>query len=307
MLDPRRPDSLKPLIAALFLVAFAALPQPARAQDADDVVRVNTGVVVFNVTVADGSGKYAHGLQKSDFKLFVDHREQGFSGFSVEETPFAAAILIDTSGSMEGRLSLARAAAIHFLEGLRADDVAAVYRFDSRIEQVQDFSSSRDLDPIAFGLRADGQTSLLDAVVKAANDLSARSEQRRAIIVLSDGGENSSSVSLKKATDRALAIGATIYAIDMSVSETGASRDLASAAILRSMALKTGGRYVPTPGGRQLREALAGILEEMGNQYTLTFTVPVELRDGRWHDTQIELSRAGLKARTRKGYQSTKP
>ncbi|MXG60666.1 VWA domain-containing protein, partial [Escherichia coli] len=125
--------------------------------------------------------------------------------FSYEETPFAVAILIDSSGSMEGREALARSAAIRFLDGLRGNDVAAVYKFDSEIEQVQDFSPSRDLAPVIYGLRARGMTVLNDAIVRAARDLAQRPEKRRAIVVLSDGADTHSRASAEKALDAALA------------------------------------------------------------------------------------------------------
>jgi VWFA-related protein len=287
----------------IFCTAF-----PAQAQDSndDEVVRVRTDLVVFNVTVADGSGKYVHGLKNSDFKLFVDGREQKIGGFSAEETPFAAAVLIDSSGSMEHTLSLARSAAIRFLDQLRPEDVASVYRFDSEIEQVQDFSPSRDLPSVAYNIRAKGMTVLNDAILRASDDLSQRAEKRHAIIVLSDGADTHSSASANKALDRALALGATIYTVDMSATGGNATRDHQSAAALKDFANKSGGRYVATPGGPIMRDALSSIAEELSNQYTLSYRVPESVRDGRWHTVEIKLARPELTVRTRKGFRSPK-
>src|SRR5437764_8311106 len=95
---------------------------------------------------------------------------------------------------MESRLTLGRSAAIRFLDGLRDEDVAAVYNFDVRVDQIQDYSPGRDLPAKAFGLKTKTMTALNDAVVRAADDLSKREEKRRAIVVLSDGGENYSHV-----------------------------------------------------------------------------------------------------------------
>src|SRR5215213_1413479 len=131
----QRPAQYAPpfLLITLFMLLCLIVTAPSFAQQAqteddddDGVVRVNTDLVILNVTVMDGAGKYAHGLRSSDFKLFEDGREQSISSFSTEETPFAAAVLLDTSGSMEKRISVARSAAIRFLDGLRSDDVAAV-------------------------------------------------------------------------------------------------------------------------------------------------------------------------------------
>src|SRR2546423_718784 len=238
--------------------------QAQQSQD-DEVLRVNTDLVVVNVTVTDASGKYARGLKRAYFNLIEDCREQTISDFSAEETPFAAVVLLDFSGSMETRVSLARSAAIHFLDGLREEDVAAVYRFDSKVEQLQDFSPSRDLAPITFGMHAKGMTVLNDAILKAANDLSARPEKRRAIVVLSDGFDTRSSASVDKALTAALNAGVTIYTVDMSSPEASMQARAQAAGALQNFAKKSGGRYVSSPGGQALREAFQGIVEELGN------------------------------------------
>jgi VWFA-related protein len=292
------------LIVSLLFAADTALAQDS--QDDDDVVRVNTDLVVVNVTVFDGVGKYARGLHRSDFKLMEDGQEQTISSFGAEETPFAAAVLLDFSGSMEKRVSLARAAAIRFLDGLREEDVAAVYRFDSEIEQLQDYSPSRDLAPMAFGLHAKGMTVLNDAILRAAEDLSHRPEKRRAIIVLSDGYDTKSSASMDKALTAAFNAGVTIFTVDMSSLESNAQMRAQAAGALRNFANKSGGRYISTPGGQALREAFNSILEELGNQYTLAYKPSNRARDGRFREIQVKLSRAELTARTRKGYRAPK-
>ncbi|MCA1618900.1 MAG: VWA domain-containing protein [Acidobacteria bacterium] len=189
------------LLLSLFACLLALNVSSARAQREGDeeVVRVNSDLVVLNVTVTDSEGRYVHKLKRGDFKLFEDGREQRIGLFSVEETPFAAAILLDTSGSMERRMTLARAAAIRFLEGLREEDVAAVYNFDARVEQLQDFTTGRDLPPVAYDLGPKGMTALNDAILRAAKDIATRPEKRRAIIVLSDGMDTKSGASADKA------------------------------------------------------------------------------------------------------------
>jgi len=297
-------------LAAFVLVCCASLPFQALPQGEDEVVRVNTDLVVLNATIVNSKGEYLHNLHRRDFELREDGNKQTISNFSVEETPFAAAVLLDTSGSMEERLSVARAAAISFLDGLRTDDVAAVYRFDSKIEQIQDFSQSRDLAPLAYGLRAKGMTVLNDAVMRAANDLSARTEKRRAIIILSDGADTHSSASKNKAMERALAVGATVYTVDMSDASNPAARAQAASGsgVLRELAVKSGGRYIATPGGTTMREAFAQIVEELNNQYTIAYQPTNRTRDGRWRRIEVTVSHpADANIRTRKGYRAPKP
>jgi len=307
MLKPRSHRSRTYFLA--ILLAGLACPDLIRSQQDDDVVRVNTDLVVLNITVTDKAGQYVPGLRLSDFTIFEDGKEvstQLVSSFSVHESPFASVVLLDTSGSMESRLSLARSAAIRFLDRLREEDVAAVYKFDSKVEQVQEFSTSRDLAPMAYGVRAKGMTTLNDAIVDAAKALSARPEKRKAIIILSDGVDTYSKVSSEKAVESALAIGASIYAVDMSANEGPGFHNQQSAAILKSFAEKSGGRFVATPGGPALREAFASIAEELGHQYTIAYRPLNRVRDGKWRKLDVKISRSDLVVRTRKAYRAPK-
>jgi Ca-activated chloride channel homolog len=305
---------LPAILVALFFLS--TLPHPFTAgarvfprnnpvlQDQDDVVRVNTELVVLNATVLDKDGKFVSGLRRGDFQIFEDGQEQKLATFTAEETPFAAAVLLDTSGSMESRLRLGRAAAIRFLDGMREEDVAAVYTFDHQVQQWQDFSPGRDLPSRVYGVKAKLLTALNDAVLRAADDLAKRPEKRRAIVVLSDGGENYSSASAGKALDHAMEAGATIYAVNMS--EPGAKRDLAGVGILRNLAEKSGGRYIASPGGQELRDAFTEIAQELGHQYTLGYSPSNRARDGRWRAIQVKLSKPDTSVRTRKGYRAPK-
>jgi VWFA-related protein len=184
--------------------------------------------------------------------------------------------------------------------------VAAVYKFDAEIERVQDFSPGRDLAPTAFGLRARGLTALNDAVVRAAQDLSERPETRRAIVVLSDGMDTRSRASADKALNQALASHVTIYTVDMSAPNGPNTGGMQNAGVLRNFAAKTGGRYISTPGGQALRDAFAGIVEELSNQYTIGYRPTNRLRDGKWRGIEVRLARPGLTIRTRKGYRAPK-
>lgn len=294
-------------IAATTLLILSNFDFPSRAQNSqdDEIVRVETDLVVLNVVVTNGR-EYVHGLERAKFKIYEDGQEQLITNFSREETPFAVALLLDVSGSMEGRVSMARSAAIRFLDGLRAEDTAAVYSFHRKVEQVQDFSSSRDLSPVAYGLSARGETVLNDAIVRAANDLSKRPEKRRAIVVLSDGADTRSEASTDKALAAALAVNATIYTVDLSDQSATASKTPSAAGTLREFANKSGGRFVPTPGGKALRDAFGDIVEELSNQYTIGYRPSNRAHDGRWRTIEVKVEQPDVKARTRRGYRLPK-
>jgi len=264
---------------------------------------------VLNVTVTDKGGQYVKNLKVTDFKIFEDGVEvqpNMIASFSLQESPYAAVVLLDSSGSMEARFSLARSAAIRFLDGLRPEDVAAVYRFDSKVERVQEFSGGRDLAPMAYAIRAKGMTTLNDAIVEAAKTLADRPEQRKAIVILSDGMDTFSKASSDKAVESALAVGASIFAVDMSSIETPGYARRQTAGSLKAFADKTGGRFVSTPGGPELRDAFTGIANELGQQYTIAYRPVNKKRDGKWRALEVKVAKEELTVRTRKGYRAPK-
>jgi Ca-activated chloride channel family protein len=293
----------------LFLFAFLCINGVVVVAQDDDVIRTNTELVVLNVTITDKAGQYVKGLKASDFKVYedgVEVKQNMIASFSLQESPYAAVVLLDSSGSMEARFSLARSAAIRFLDGLRPEDVAAVYRFDSKVERVQEFSGGRDLAPTAYAIRAKGMTTLNDAIVEASKTLADRTEVRKAIVVLSDGMDTFSKASSDKAVETALAVGASIYAVDMSSLEVAGTSGRQSALSLKSFAEKTGGRFITTPGGPQLRDAFTGIADELGHQYTISYRPANTKRDGKWRTLEVKVMRDDLTVRTRKGYRAPK-
>ncbi len=290
----------------LLLLFLISSPILISAQDEDSVLRIDSSMVLLNATILDKSGKPVGGLKQNQFKVLEDGVEQTVISFSAEETPFAAVILIDTSGSMEERVTLARAAAINFLDGLRENDSAAIYRFDSKVVLVQTFSGSRDIDEKIYDIKADGMTALNDAIFTAAEQLAKRPETRRAIIVLSDGQDTFSGRSASKAMNAAQNADAVIYTIDMSsITHSGKDR-MQNQASLKNFAEKTGGKFISTPGGAALRQAFKSIVEELGIQYTLGYEPLNVKKDGRWRSIELQVSRPNLTIRTRKGYTAGK-
>ena len=289
---------------SFLLVLLTAGSLFCHAQD-DDVIKVDSSAVVVNAAVTDVGGKAVGGLKEKQFTVLEDGVEQKIASFSAEDTPFAAVILIDTSGSMEERVSLARSAAIQFLYGLRGDDYAEIYNFDAKVKQVQDFSNQRDLKDAFYKLEANGNTVLNDAVFQAAADLSKRPERRRAILVLSDGADTASRKTFDKALKAALAANATIYTVDMSPVDSSLA-ERSGLAALRDLASKTGGTFVATPGGQTMRDAFKRICEELGQQYTITYEPTNTKKDGKWRSIELRIARPNLTIRTRKGYNAPK-
>jgi Ca-activated chloride channel family protein len=291
--------------APLLFLVFVLTSLSTSAQD-DDVVRVDSSIVVMNATIRDARDKAVSGLTQKDFTVFEDGEQQRIVSFETQDTPFAAVILFDTSGSMEERTSIARSAAINFLDGLRADDVAAIYRFDSKTNLVQDFSDSRDVTDKIFDLKADGMTVLNDSVLKATQELEKRPEKRKAIVVLSDGEDTFSRASADKALKAALAANITIYTVDMSTISFGAVQRRQNQGVLKNFAQKTGGVFISTENGIAMRDALKSIVDELQIQYTIAYEPSKVKHDGKWHALELRVARPNLTIRTRQGYNAPK-
>ncbi len=290
----------------LLAVSILAFSLVSFGQEDDDIIRVDSSVVVVNASITDANGAMVSGLRREQFRIFEDAAEQSVGAFGAEQTPFAAVILIDTSGSMGQRLGVARSAAVEFLYGLRGEDHCAVYHFHSKVEQIQDFSNSRDIREQVFDIKADGMTVLNDAVFRAAEVLKDRPEKRRAIIVLSDGADTTSRLSSKAALRAALEADANIYTVDMSSDSASVRGRTQDRAVLKNFAEKTGGRFISTPNGLEMREALKRIVQELGGQYTLTYQSKNQARDGKWRSIELRVTRPNLIIRTRKGYHAPK-
>ena len=121
-------------------------------------------------------------------------------------------------------------------------------------------------------------------------------------MILSDGIDTFSKASSEKAVESALAVGASIYGVDMSSIEIAGTTRRQSSASLKGFAEKTGGRFIETPGGPALRDAFTGIANELGQQYTIAYRPVNKTRDGKWRKLEVKVSREDLTVRTRKGY-----
>lgn len=297
-------------IAAKFLLSFCivlglSLSMPSLfAQDENEIINVDSSLVILNATITDEKGEPAFNLTKKEFEIFEDGNKQEIDFFETQETPYAAVVLIDTSGSMEQRVSIARSAAIKFLEGIRPFDNVAIYNFDSEVQLVQDFSNLRDLTPQVFDLKAAGLTVLNDAIYQAAIELGKRKEKRRAMIVLSDGADTHSKYSATKALNVASVANATIYTVDMTGIDTGGRTRTQNRGALKKYAQRTGGRFISTPGGREMREAFENIVTELGTQYTLGYYPSNTKKDGKWRKIELRIPYKNLNVRTREGYQA---
>lgn len=297
----------------LLLAALAALAGTAVLSA--QIFRGGADIVLLNVTVTDAEGRFVSQLGKDDFQVFEDGRIQEISNFIGTQQPIALSILLDTSTSMEKRLSIAQEAAIGFIRRLGPQDVAQIMSFDSRAETLQDFTGDREaLEAAILRTRAGGSTALYNAVYTALSDLKrirARSPneiRRQSIVVLSDGEDTSSLVDYAQVEDAAKRSDVSIYTVGLRTREDAPQRGFNEADfVLRTLALDTGGRVFYVQEISQLPAIYQQIADELANQYTMGYTSNNPGRDGAWRRIVVKVTQPSVSARTKSGYFAPTP
>jgi Ca-activated chloride channel family protein len=274
--------------------------------------RAGVELVSLNVTVSDAASRYVTDLQQDEFQVFEDGAKQDLTFFNRTNLPIALSLLMDTSASMEARLPTAQEAAIGFARRLRAQDMAEVIDFDSRVTVLQSFTNSAaQLEQAIRRTSAGGSTSLYNAVYIALRDLkkvtvkNVEEIRRQAIIVLSDGEDTSSLLPFEEVLDLAKRSETVIFTIGLRDNSegNGKSRGFKEAEfVLRQLAQQTGGRpFFPTQVS-ELASIYGQISDELSSQYTVGYTSKNGKRDGAWRRIVVRVARPNLTARTKQGY-----
>lgn len=285
-----------------------------------ETIKLSTEQVIINITVKDAKGKFVRGLDRQAFTLMEDNRVQDVSQFLGEDAPLAVAVVIDTSGStLEKDMDRINKSVLDLANRLYPDDVLAIYSFgEGGVQQIRDYESSvRDLKPLLKQLKGKGDTPLYDAVLRATADLKQRPERRRAMILISDGADTTSQITLHEAGRETFLAGVSIYAIDLINTKSESKRSpqrQAGATALRQLAEETGGRYITAEGGfftggaffltsrGKLKQIFTDLIDEWHKQYTITYEPANARRAGRWRTIRINMEQADLLPRTRLGY-----
>ena len=287
--------------------AAAPAPQaPAKPQ----VFRAGVELVSLNVTVVDSQARYVTDLEQADFSVFEDGAKQELTFFNRTNLPIALSLLIDSSASMEQRMEHAQEAAIGFAKRIRAQDLAQVVDFDSRVEIKQGFTSKvEELETAIRSTSPGGSTALHNAVYISLKELAkVRAKnpdeiRRQAIVVLSDGEDTSSLVSFEEVLELAKRSETAIYTIGLQPRETSALRGFREAEfVLRQLAQETGGRAFFAQKMEDLKDVYAQIADELSSQYSMGYASKNPRRDGAFRRLVVQVSRPNTTARTKRGY-----
>ena len=282
-------------------------------------LRAQQGYKQVTVTVTDQQGRYVTDLRANDFKLLVDGQPRQISFFRQDlNTPVSIGILVDTSGSMQPKLTQARAAISEFVRNLNAQDDIFLFAFSSRPFLLQPFTTNHYLVLSRLELlHAYGQTALFDTILDGLLMVQHGRYDKKALLVITDGMDNTSQSTLAQVVGQARRMGVLVYSIgigDPNASSGpggpfasllfGGDIDQVDARTLDLLSSETGAKTFiirEVGDGVALRNACASISRELREQYTIGFVAPDASRGG-YRTVHVDVpARPGDHVRVRKG------
>jgi VWFA-related protein len=293
-------------------------------------IRVDVNLVNILCTVRNKSGGLIGNLEKSDFKIYEDGKEQEIKNFTREtDLPLTIGLLVDTSKSQERLIDIEKRAAYQFFSKvLRQKDEAFLMQFGAEAELLQDSTNSprllqKGLDELRLSVPLGGLhpgpvptmqnqagTILYDATYLAANEKLRGEVGRKAIVLITDGVDTGSKVSRDKsieAAQKADSIVYSIYYVDRAAYGFGTFGGGGGEGELRRMSSETGGQVFKVEKNHTLDDIFQEIQEEMRSQYAITYQPPNPKRDGSYHKIDIKVAGKDYRVQARKGYYATAP
>jgi len=296
-------------------IAPRAKPAPKETRDPEleshpASIRIDKTLVQINVTVTDPLNRFVTGLEKEHFRLFEDKVEQKILDFSAEDAPLSIGLVFDTSGSMGPKLQKSRQAAVQFFKTANPEDEFFLIEFNDRPELVVPFTTdTEDIQNRLEFAQSKGKTALLDGVYMAMNQMKKARNPRKAVLIISDGGDNNSRYTESEIKNAVREADVQIYGIG--IFEPLGSRgrtpeELMGPSLLGEVAELTGGRSYNVENLNELADIAAKIGIELRNQYVLYYTSSNATRDGKYRHVNVKLVQPRglppLKAFFRLGY-----
>jgi Ca-activated chloride channel homolog len=283
-------------------------PPPNQPSSQDNKIRVDVNLVVLHTTVMDDRGKFADGLKQDNFRVFEDKVEQKLSVFKREDIPVSMGLVIDNSGSMRDKRPRVNAAAITLVEASNPSDEAFVVNFndDFYLDLDKDFTNSvPELKEALERIDARGSTALYDAIIGSLDHVKKGSKDKKVLLVVTDGEDNTSHNSLEKTIREIQKTDTVIYTIGLLSEESKRSAKRAKRA-LEDIAKASGGMSYFPENVSDVKNICEQVAHDIRNQYTLAYYPTNTKRDGTFRSVQVEVipprGRGKLVARTRNGY-----
>lgn len=263
----------------------SASPAPKLA-----VLRARADLVTVPVTITDELNRPIIGLGEDNFQLFENKKPQQIKNFSSEDAPISIGIILDSSRSMTNKLERAREAVRQFCEASNPADEFFLITFSDDPRLATDFTNRpEELENALLGVQPKGRTSLLDAIYMGIRQMKSARYSRRALLILSDGGDNRSRYTendVKRAIREADVL---IYSVGTFDRYASTQEELLGPELLRSVSEVTGGDSFTLTNEAELPQVTRSIGMRLRHQYMLTYRPQEAVRDGKWHKISVKL------------------
>jgi Ca-activated chloride channel family protein len=288
-------------------------PEPPPAQTAPEpplqsayTIQRSVDLVVLHVSVTDEHGQFVPGLKEENFRVFEDNTEQKISVLRQEDVPVSMGLLIDNSGSMEDKKDKVNAAALMFVQTSNPDDEVFVAHFNDKYYFDLDFTNNTGaLKKSLEEAEPDSSTALYDATGRALDHLRSGYLDKKVLLIVSDGEDNSSHESLDQALQQAQHSSALIYAVGLLREEKPESAERDRQALL-ALTRATGGSALFPETLEEVASTCRQIARDIRHQYTLAYYPTNTRKDGSFRSLRVEIvpppGAGSLSARTRTGY-----
>jgi Ca-activated chloride channel homolog len=284
-----------------------------QAVDKEGTIKIDTELVMLDVTVIDQNDNPIFNLKKEDFSVYEDKIKQQVENVIRQELPISLGLVIDTSGSMRSKIQTVSDAAVMLVKQMRYDDEAFVAPFKAEPELAQDFTTDkRELEDAIGELYTRGGTALLDAIIATADYAHEKGKRRRkALVVFSDGLDRNSAVKEKEVIEAIKENEVQVYLVGFIDEETEAKNLSGKAAakqakeLLMRIAEDSGGRAYFPKDINEIPTVAAQISKDLRSQYLVSYYPSNDKRDGAFRTIRVAVSNTGgrkLIARARRGY-----
>ncbi|HZI17966.1 MAG TPA: VWA domain-containing protein [Pyrinomonadaceae bacterium] len=279
--------------------------------DNDKPVIVHSDLITITVTVTDTYGRFVTGLGQKAFAIFDDKIEQQITHFSDEDAPVSLGVIFDVSGSMSGdKISKAREALQRFIETSHTRDEYFLIGFNHRAQLLMDRTRDSEalLKKLTF-VQTKGQTALYDATYLGVERVTRGAHQKRAVLLISDGQDNSSRYTFNELRRLLKETDVIIYAVGIVSGADDSQLGYAGRSILEELAGVSGGKAFFPSTGAEMNDTFERIALELRTQYSIGYRPSNFANDGKWHKIKIKVQPPRgfprLFVRGREGYYAT--
>jgi len=291
---PRELDKDKKDANAAPTKGFPGVPTPADIDPSlkahTKPMRVDVDLVLIPVTVTDPMNRLVTGLEKENFSLWDNGQKEEIRHFSSEDAPISLGVIFDMSGSMNNKVDKAKQAVVEFFKTANPDDEFFMIAFNDKPEMISDFTSSIEQiqGQLVYAIPR-GRTALLDAIYMGLAKMRKAQHQKKALLIISDGGDNHSRYTESEIRSMVKEADVQIFAIGVFDSSPGTPEEQTGPLTLAAITDVTGGRTFTIENPSELSDVATKIGVELRNQYVLGYRPKKAARDGKWRKIKVKL------------------